>query len=85
MQQVFGDVYAWVAGKVEGLPRQAYKGKKLALYIDDDEQVAVLWEDGLAFQTDFPLDEDKLAMRLKRIDTLLEPMRRKMAEEKRKI
>jgi hypothetical protein len=83
-QQAMGDTYAWLAGKVDALPKQVYKGKKVNLYIDDDESVESLYEDSLAFATDYPVDEGKLAMRLKRPETLLEPLRRMAAEEKKK-
>lgn len=84
-QQVMGDTYTWLMGKVEGLPRQVYKGKKVPQYIDDDESVEMIYEDGLAFGTEFPIDESKLAMRLKKPETLLEPLRRKALEERKKI
>jgi hypothetical protein len=83
--QVMGDTYAWLQGKIAGLPKQSYKGKKVPQYLDDDEEAESLYEDGRAFATDYPIDEDKLAMRLKRPETLLEPLRRKAAEEKKKI
>jgi hypothetical protein len=83
--RVMGDTYTWLAGKVEHLGKQVYKGKKVAQYIDDEESAETLYEDGLAFATDYPLDEDKLSMRLKYPETLLEPLRRKVAEEKKKI
>lgn len=82
---VMGDTYTWLAGKVDQLKKQVYKGKKVPQYIDDEESAESLYEDGLAFATDYPLDEDKLSMRLKRPETLLEPLRRKVAEEKKKI
>lgn len=84
-QQVMGDTYTWFAGKVDSLPKQVYKGKKLPQYIDDDEVSEMLYEDGLAFGTEFPLDEGKLGMRLKKPETLLEPLRRKALEERKKI
>jgi uncharacterized membrane protein YkvA (DUF1232 family) len=84
-QQAMGDTYTWFAGKVAHLNRQVYKSKKVPVYIDDEESAELLYEDGLAFQTDYPLDESKLQMRLKRPETLLEPLRRKVAEEKKKI
>ena len=83
--QAMGETYTWLARKIDVLPRQAYKGKKVPQYIDDDESVETLYEDGLAFATDYPIDEGKLGMRLKRPETLLEPLRRKAAEEKKKI
>lgn len=79
-REAMGGTYDWLAAKVDGLPRQSYKQKKLALYIDDDEAVEQLYADGLAFETDYPVDEDKLSMRLKKPETLLEPLRR-MAQQ----
>ena len=84
-QKAMGDTYTWFAGKVDSLHKQVYKGKKVPQYIDDDESVELVYEDSLAFATEYPLDESKLAMRLKRPETLLEPLRRKVAEEKKKI
>ncbi len=83
--KLMGDTYTWLAGKVDALPKQVYKNKKVPQYIDDDESVELLYEDGLAFGTEFPLDEGKLSMRLKRPETLLEPLRRKALEERKKI
>jgi hypothetical protein len=84
-KRVMGDTFTWIAGKVEHLNRQVYKGKKVPQYIDDDESVETLYEDGLAFATEYPIDEAKLGMRLKRPETLLEPLRRRALEEKKKI
>jgi hypothetical protein len=82
---VLGETYDWLAGKIALLHKQIYKGKKVAQYIDDDESAEMLYEDGLAFATEYPIDEGKLTMRLKRPETLLEPLRRKALEEKKKI
>ena len=72
-----GDVYAWIASKVPFLTNQIYKGKKVAQYLDRDEDSELLYDDGLAFQTEYPIDEEQLEMRLKKVETLLEPLRRK--------
>jgi hypothetical protein len=84
-QRVMGETFTWIAGKAEHLNRQVYKGKKVPQYIDDDESVESLYEDGLAFATEYPIDEAKLGMRLKKPETLLEPLRRRAQEEKKKI
>lgn len=83
--RVMGETYTWIAGKAENLGREVYKGKKVPQYIDDDESVETLYEDGLAFATEYPIDEAKLGMRLKKPETLLEPLRRRANEEKKKI
>jgi hypothetical protein len=84
-KQAMGDTFTWFSGKVDSLHKQVLKGKKVPQYIDDDESVELLYEDSLAFATEFPLDESKLGMRLKKPETLLEPLRRKVAEEKKKL
>jgi hypothetical protein len=79
-REAMGDTYAWLTTKVDGLRKQSYKQKKLAHYIDDDEAAEQLYTDGLAFETEYPVDEDKLSMRLKKPETLLDPLRR-MAQQ----
>ena len=81
-REAMGETYQWLAQKMDGLSKLAYKGKKVHQYIDDEEASEALYEDGLAFATDYPIDEEKLEMRLKKPETLLEPLRRKAAAEK---
>jgi hypothetical protein len=84
-KQAMGDTYDWLEGKVGTLGKQFYKGKKLQLYLDDDAASEALYEDSLAFATDYPLDEEKLSMKLKKPETLLEPLKRKAAEDRKKL
>ena len=83
--QAMGDAFTWLAGKIGNLHKQVYKGKKVPQYIDDDEASELLYDAGLEFTTDYPVDEEKLGMRVKKPETLLEPLKRKAAEEKKKI
>jgi hypothetical protein len=83
-KEVMGDVYTWLTARMDALPR-LHKNKKLALFIDDEETIAEVYEDVLAFQTDYAIDENTLAMKFKRLDTVMEPLRRRMAAEKKKI
>ena len=82
---VMGDTYEWIAGKVATLGKQVYKGKKLPMYIDDEAAAEELYEDSLAFATEYTIDEDKLSVRLKKLDTLLEPLKRKAADDRKKF
>ncbi len=84
-KSVMGDTFDWITGKVATLGKQVYKGKKLPTYLDDDSAAEELYEDSLAFATDYPIDEEKLSMRLKKLDTLLEPLKRKAAEDRKKV
>ena len=83
-KEAMGDSYDWLEQKITGLNKLVYKGKKVQQYIDDDEHSELLYEDGLAFATDYPIDEEKLGMRLKKPETLLDPLRKRAAEEKRR-
>lgn len=84
-RNLLGDDYAWlVANKLDALGRLTYKQKKLALYLDDDEAVEQLYDDGLAFGTNYPIDEEKIEMRLRKPETLIEALRRKAVTESKK-
>ena len=84
-KQVMGDTFDWIAGKLPVLGKQVYKGKKLPMYIDDEAAAEELYEDSLAFATEYTIDEDKLSVRLKKLDTLLEPLKRKAADDRKKL
>ena len=78
------ELYAWLDSLVDGLPRLEYKGKKVAVYLDDDEASEMLYEDGLAFATDYPVDEDDLADRFKKASTIIDVIQKRKGEEDRK-
>ena len=84
-KQVMGDTFDWIVGKVATLGKQVYKGKKLPMYLDDTAAAEELYEDSLAFATEYTIDEDKLSVRLKKLDTLLEPLKRKAADDRKKL
>jgi hypothetical protein len=84
-KQAMGDTYDWLAGKVQNLGKLVYKGKKLQTYLDDDSAAEELYEDSLAFATDYTIDESKLSMRLKKPESLLDPLKRKADADKKKL
>lgn len=77
------DLYGWLEAKVETLRKMEYKGKTMVDYIDDSDAAALLYEDGLGFTTEYPVEEDTLADRLKRASTIIESLERRRAEEAR--
>ena len=81
--KVLGDLLPWLEGKVPGLKNQPYKGKKATLFLDDDEARETLYEDGLAFRTDYPVDDKIIGDKLKKASTVTDVMRRRRAEEER--
>lgn len=83
-QQAMGDLYGWLGARVDHLRQIEYKSKKVPGYIDDEELSELLYEDGLVFATEYPVDEDVLADRFKKASTILEVIQRRKTEEDRK-
>ena len=83
-KKAMDELYSWLDSLVDGLPRLEYKGKKVAVYLDDDEASEMLYEDGLAFATDYPVDEDDLADRFKKASTIIDVIQKRKGEEDRK-
>jgi uncharacterized membrane protein YkvA (DUF1232 family) len=82
-KSIMGDLMTWLEGKVATLRQAAYKGKKLATYLDDDEAREQLFDDGLVFRTDYPVDEKTIGDKLKKAQTVVEVVRRHKADEQR--
>jgi uncharacterized membrane protein YkvA (DUF1232 family) len=80
---VMGDLMTWLEQKVGTLATMPYKGKKLAVYLDNDEAREQLFEDGLVFRTDYPVDEKTIGDKLKRAATVIDVMKRRRADELR--
>lgn len=82
-KNVMGELMTWLEGKVPTLPALEYKGKKVTKYLDDDEARGLLFDDGLVFRTDYPVDEKTIADKLKKATTVTEVMKRRQTEEAR--
>ena len=82
-KNVMGELMTWLEGKVSALPGLEYKGKKVTKYLDDDEARETLFDDGLVFRTDYPVDEKTIADKLKKATTVTEVMKRRQTEEAR--
>jgi len=73
----------WLESKVPTLPSLEYKGKKITKYLDDEEAREQLFDDGLVFRTDYPVDEKTIADKLKKATTVTDVMKRRKTEEAR--
>jgi hypothetical protein len=80
---VMGDLIPWLENKIRTLPTIDYKGKKAGKYLDDDEAREALFDDGLVFRTDYPVDEKTIGDKLKKAQTVVEVIKRRRAEEAR--
>lgn len=82
-KEVMGDLMTWLESKVDVLPALEYKGKKVVKYLDDEELRGLLFDDGLVFRTDYPVDETTIGDKIKKASTVTEVMKRRKAEEAR--
>ena len=82
-KSVMGDLMTWLEGKVGSLKAIDYKGKKCPVYLDNDEARELLFEDGVVFRTDYPVDEKTIGDKLKKAATVIEVMKRRKADEAR--
>jgi len=82
-KSVMGELMTWLESKVPNLSTIEYKGKKATKYLDDGELREQLFDDGLVFRTDYPVDEKTIADKLKKATTVTEVMKRRKDEEAR--
>lgn len=80
---ILGELMPWLETKVGALRNQTYKGKKIKPFLEDDEAREELYEDGLGFRTDYPVDEKIIGDKLKKASTVTDAMRRRKAEDSR--
>jgi uncharacterized membrane protein YkvA (DUF1232 family) len=83
IKNVMGDLMTWLEGKVPALKSIDYKGKKAPVYLDNDEARELLFEDGVVFRTDYPVDEKTIGDKLKKAATIIDVMKRRKADEAR--
>ena len=80
---VMGDLMTWLEGKVTTVQKIEYKGRKVPAYLDNDEAREKLFDDGLVFRTDYPVDEKTIGDKLKKASTIVDVMNRRKAAEVR--
>ena len=83
-KSAMGELYDWLDARVDVLKDLVYKGKKIPTFIDDDEASEFLYEDGLGFRTEYPVDEEDISDRFKKAKTIIEIIRRRKAEVDRR-
>jgi hypothetical protein len=82
-KSIMGDLMTWLESKITSLKSIDYKGKKVPTYLDNDEAREQLFDDGLVFRTDYPVDEKTIGDKLKKSSTVIEAMKRRKADEAR--
>jgi uncharacterized membrane protein YkvA (DUF1232 family) len=83
-REAMGELFEWLDSRVDTLRALEYKGKRVATFLDDAEASEFLYEDGLGFATEYPVDEEDLSDRFKKASTIIEVIQRRKQEEDRK-
>lgn len=83
-EEVLGDLWPWLTGKLEAFRKQAYKGKLPPQYVDDDDAASFLYDEGLEFQTNYNVTEDKVRNSVRRVDGIVEHLHKRRAEDAKK-
>jgi hypothetical protein len=81
---VLGDLWPWLTGKLEGFRKTPFKGKTPPQYVDDEEAASFLYDEGLEFQTNYNVTEDKVRNSVRRVDAILEQLNKRRAEDAKK-
>jgi len=81
---VLGDLWPWLTGKLEGFRKAPFKGKTPSTYTDDEEAASFLYDEGLEFQTNYNVTEDKVRNSVRRVDAILESLNKRRAEDAKK-
>ncbi|HEX4454518.1 MAG TPA: hypothetical protein VH143_26840 [Kofleriaceae bacterium] len=82
-KSMMGELMTWLDNKVNSLKNLTYKGKKLPQYLDNDEARGELFDDGLVFRTEYPVDETRINDKVKKASTILDALRRTRSDEQR--
>jgi hypothetical protein len=85
-EKAFGaDVISWLDAKWPALAKVVYVRKKIPQFVDDEEVGTFLYDEGLRFQTEYPLTEKSLAGRVKQGAPIVDHLLRKREQDRKKI
>lgn len=80
-----GETMTWLEERIEGkLKESPYKGKTATDYVNDDEALEFLYDEGRSFTTDYEIDEDEAA-KLHSGEKVREVFLQRAKEEARRI
>src|SRR5262249_31103380 len=80
-EEVLGGLWPWLTGKLEGFRTSPFKGQTPSQYTEYDEAAPFLYDEGLEFQTNYNVTEDKVRNSVRRVDAILESLNKRRAED----
>jgi hypothetical protein len=79
-----GELWPWLTSKLDSFAKLTFKGVKATACVEDDEAATLLYEEGLEFQTNYPVDENQVRNKIRKVETILELLNKRRAEEAKK-
>jgi hypothetical protein len=83
-QAYLGELWPWLRGKLGSFQKLALKGKKPTQAVDDEDVASLLYDEGLEFQTNYPVNEEQVRNKVRRGDQILELLKRRYDDDKKK-
>ena len=80
-----GPLWPWLTGKLAGFGKLTLRGKKSAQAIEDEEIATLLYDEGLAFLTNYPVNEEQVRNKLRRGEQVLDLFKKRFEDDKKKI
>jgi hypothetical protein len=83
-ESTLGDLWPWLTSKLESFAKLSFKGVKPSQCVEDDESATLLYEEGLEFQTNYPVDENQVRNKIRKVETIVDLLNKRRAEEAKK-
>lgn len=77
-------LWTWLENALQGVSKQALNGKRPSQYCDDESAANALYDEGLEFQTNYDVTDERAANRLRRAEQVLEILQRRQVDDSRK-
>ena len=79
-----GELWPWLTARLPTFSKLMLKGKKPQQAIDDEEIATLLYDEGLAFQTNYPVNEEQVRNKFRRADQVREFFKKRFEGDKKK-
>lgn len=79
-----GELWPWLTAKLPAFGKLTLKGKKPAQAIDDEEVATLIYDEGLAFMTNYTVNEEQVRNKLRRGDQILDLLKKRFEDDKKK-
>jgi hypothetical protein len=77
-------LWSWLGARMTPPVRTLLRGKRADDYVDDEKSWDGLYEDGLDFQTNYDVTDERVQNRLRRPEQIADYLQRRFAEDSRK-